>query len=116
MVEDIDFYGRSHHLLRRLLMPKDWVINDAIESGLQSYAEGQVGEVQPSISNQVLAPGKSCMFNLQPLLGILACGKMLPLRYGGVSLELTFADAASAVTPTSSTSYEIQEASIRCAM
>ena len=115
-IEDLDFYNRSHHAFRRLLMPKDWVINDAIESGLQSYAEGQVAEVQPSISNQVLAPGKSCMFNLQPLLGVLSCGKQIPLKYGGISLELTFADAASAVTPTSSTSYEIQEASIRCAV
>lgn len=116
LIEDVDFYGRSHQLFRRLLIGSEWIKNDDVEAGMQQYAEGQPGAVQPSISNQVLAPGKSCMFNLQPLLGLLACGKMLPLRYGGLSLELTFADAISAVTPRSSTSYEIQECSIRCAV
>ena len=109
LIEDVDFYGRSHQLFRRLLMPTEWVKNDAVKSGMQQYAEGQPGAVQPSISNQVLAPGKSCRFNLQPPLGLLSCGKQLPLTAGGLSLELTFADADSAVTPGSSTSYEIQE-------
>ena len=95
-----------------MLMPSDWTVNDAVESGLQNYAEGQAGAVQPTITNTLLGPGKSCMFNLQPLLGLLTCGKYIPLRYGGLSLGLTFADAASAVTTGSSTSYEIQECSI----
>ena len=37
LCEDISDYGRNHMLFRRLLMPRDWVINDAIESGLQNY-------------------------------------------------------------------------------
>ena len=66
LVEDVDFYGRSHHLFRRLLMPKDWVINDAVESGLQQYAEGQVGEVQPSIPTRYsrLEKAVCLIFNL----------------------------------------------------
>ena len=28
------FYGRSHQLFRRLVMPNDWCVNDAVESGL----------------------------------------------------------------------------------
>ena len=115
-VEDIDFYGRSHQLFRRVLQNTNFIINDAVESGTQQYAEGQPGAVQPSLSNQVIAPGKSVQFNLTPLLGLLACGKMLPLRYGGLSLELTFADAESAVTTGSSTTYDIEGLSIRCAV
>ena len=43
MVEDIDLYNRSHQLFRRILMPNDWCVNDAIESGLQSSIEGAAG-------------------------------------------------------------------------
>ena len=53
---------------------------------------------------------------MQPLLGILNCGKYMPLRLsGGIQLELTLADAADAVVAGPSTSYEIQEMSLRCA-
>ena len=116
LVEDVEFYGRNHQLCRRLLMPSDWIVNDAVGSGMQSYAEGAPNSVQPTITNQLLAPGKSCMFSLTPLLGLLTCGKMLSLRYGGLSIELTFSDAIDSVTAGSSTSYEIQECSIRCAV
>jgi len=115
-VEDVDFYGRSHQLFRRVLQNTNFIINDAVESGMQQYAEGQPGAVQPSLSNQVIAPGKSCTFNLQPLLGLLSCGKQIPLRYGGLSLEITFADAESAVTPGSSTTYDLGGLSVRCAV
>ena len=79
LVEDLDVYNRSHQLFRRLLMPKDWVENDAIESGLQSYQEGAPGSVQPHISEQQLNVGKYAMFNFAPLLGVMQCGKYLPV-------------------------------------
>ena len=117
MVEDIDLYNRSHQLYRRILMPNDWCVNDAIESGLQSSIEGAAGSSAPGIASQQLAAGKYAMWNMQPLLGILNCGKYLPLRLsGGMQLELTLADAADAVVAGSSTSYEIQEMSLRCAV
>ena len=78
LCEDLDFYGRSHELFRRLLMPSDWCQNDGIESGLQS-ASGN------GLAQQQLAPGKTCMFNFQPLLGLLNCGKCYPF----VSLEVS---------------------------
>ena len=57
------------------------------------------------------------MSNFAPLLGTLACGKYLPMRLsGGLSIELTLADAADAVVAGSSTSYEVQEMSLRCAV
>ncbi len=117
LVEDLDAYGRSHQLFRRLLMPKDWVENDAIESGLQSYQEGAPGSVSPNIAEQQLAAGKYAMFNFAPLLGVMQCGKYLPIRLsGGMQLELTLGDAADGVVAGSSTSYEIQEVSLRCAV
>ena len=97
-------------------MPNDWCVNDAIESGLQSSIEGAAGSSAPGIASQQLAAGKYAMWNMQPLLGILNCGKYMPLRLsGGIQLELTLADAADAVVSGSSTSYEIQEMSLRCA-
>ena len=117
LVEDIDAYGRSHQLFRRLLAPNDWCQNDAIESGLQSSIEGAAGSSSPGIASQQLAAGKYAMWNMAPMLGILNCGKYLPLRLsGGMQLELTLADASDAVVSTSSTSYEIQEMSLRCAV
>ena len=98
-------------------MPKDWVANDAIGSGSQSYQEGSPGSVQPNITEQQLAPGKYAMFNFAPLLGVMQCGKYLPIRLsGGMQLELTLADAWDAVIAGSSTSYTVQEMSLRCAI
>jgi hypothetical protein len=107
LCEDLDYYGRSHELLRRILMPADWCQLDSVESGLES-ANGN------GLSQQQLAPGKTAMFNMQPLLGLLNCGKMLPLRLsGGISIELTLADITDSCVV--GTSYELQEMSVRCA-
>ena len=53
VVEDIDNYGRSRQLFRRILMPKEWTVNDAIESGLQSYREGAVETVMPHVGKNL---------------------------------------------------------------
>ena len=91
-------------------MNPSWVSNDAVESGLQS-ADGN------GIAEQQLAPGKSSTFNLSPLFGLCNAGKYLPLRLSGrFSIELTLCDPEAAVVAGSSTSYELQEMSIRCAV
>ena len=88
-------------------MPSDWCQNDGIESGLQSVSGN-------GLAQQQLAPVKTAMFNMQPLLGLLNCGKMLPLRLsGGISIELTLADIGDSCVL--GTSYELQEMSVRCA-
>ena len=35
VVEDLDIYNRNHQLFRRELMPTNWCLDDAVESGLQ---------------------------------------------------------------------------------
>ena len=35
VVEDLDIYNRNHQLFRRELMPNNWCLDDAVESGLQ---------------------------------------------------------------------------------
>ena len=98
-------------------MPSDWTVNDARESGLQSYQEGQPNTNSPSVVSQQLAPGKYSMFNSAPLFGLCHAGKYLHLRLsGGISIESTLADPENSVVAGSSTSYELQEMSIRCAM
>lgn len=105
LVEDIDLHNRSQQLFRRMLMPNDWVVNDSIESGLQSAIEGAAGSSSPGIASQQLAAGKYAMWNMATLLGILNCGNMLPLRVsGGCQVELTLADAADAIVSGTSLS------------
>jgi len=93
-------------------MPNDWNIESSIEDGM-AYNAGTYPQVQPKI----IGPGQSLSLNLTPLLGILQCGKYLPLRYmGGMTLEFTLADAAAALHPNSvSQSYNVEQASMRMA-
>ena len=58
VVEDLDQYNRNHQLFRRLLMPKAWVENDIVESGLQRYQEGAPNSNSPSVIEEQLAAGK----------------------------------------------------------
>ena len=105
LCEDLDFYGRSLDLFRRLLMPSDWCNNDGIESGLQNATVN-------ALAQQQLAPGKTAMFTMQPLLGLLNSGKLLPLRLsGGISINLTLSDVADSCVV--GTSYELQEMNVR---
>ena len=114
LCEDCDFYSRSHQLFRRMLMGSEWVKNDCIESGMQVFNPASTGT---PAAGEHIAPGKSVKWNLQPLLGTLSCGKYIPLRLsGGMRLEITFADSGDAVVAGSSTTYENQELSLRCAI
>jgi hypothetical protein len=117
LVEDLDYYGRSHELLRRILMPPEWVKNDSIES-LQVYQEGAPGTAQPEITQEEITAGNYAMLNFAPLLGVMACGKYLPIRLsGGMQLELTLADGADAISVGgTNTTYELQQMSLRCAI
>ena len=57
------------------------------------------------------------MFNFSQLLGVMNCRKYQQLRLsGGMQRELSLAAAADAVVAGSSTSYEVLECSIRCAV
>jgi len=115
--EDLDQYNRNHQLFRRICMPSAWVENDIVESGLQRYQEGAPNTNSPSIVEEQLASGKYAQFNFAPLFGLCNCGKLLPLRLsGGITIELTLADADAAVISGSSASYELQEMSIRCSV
>ena len=77
-MERIAHYGRQAELFRHLLMPNDWNIESSIEDGT-AYNAATYPQVQPKI----IGPGQSLSLNLTPLLGILQCGKYLPLRYMG---------------------------------
>ena len=97
-------------------MGKDWVENEAIESGCQVYQERAVGTVIPNIGQIGIAPGRYTTWNLTPCLGLLSCGKYIPLRLVGLmTIEITFGDAIDAVQAGSSTSYQIQGLFVKCA-
>ena len=74
-IEVLDFYGRSHYLYRERLMGKEWVENEAVESGCEAYQEGAANSVLPNIAQAPIASGKYTTFSLTPLLGVLSCGK-----------------------------------------
>jgi hypothetical protein len=111
-VERITNYGRQHELFRHLLMPNAWNIESTVEDGTE-YSAGSYPQVQPKI----IGPGQSLSLNLTPLLGLLSCGKYLPLRYmGGMTLEFTLGNAQDALHPNSaSQSYNVEQAQMRMA-
>lgn len=113
LVEDIGpHYGRSHELLRKILMPKDWVENDAIEGIEASIADKRFQPVSP----QPLNPGDYAMLNLTPMLSLLNSGKMLPLAFAPIQIELTLADSADFLMPGTTGSYSIETMSIRTSL
>ena len=113
VVEDVGpHYGRSHELLRRILMPKDWVENDAIEGLEASVADKRFQPVGP----QPLNAGGYAMLNLTPMLSILNAGKYLPLAYAPMQLELTLADSADFLASGTTGSYIIENMSLRASL
>ena len=62
-------------------MGKDWVENEAIESGCQKYQEGVPDSVMPNIAQVPIAAGKFTTFSPQACLGLLPCGKYIPMYY-----------------------------------
>ena len=111
-VERISLYGRQHEMFRHLLMPNAWNIESTTEDGTE-YNAGAYPQVQP----KTVGPGQSITLALTPLLGLLQCNKMLPLKYmGGMAFEFTLANASEALHPNSaSQSYQIEKAEMRMA-
>ena len=113
VVEDVGpLYGRTHEMLRRILMPSNWVENEAIESGEQKLADNQFQRVAPMPIN----PGGYAVLNFSPLLALMNCGKYLPLAFAPMQLELTLSDAASALSPGNLGTYQIENMSLRASI
>ena len=103
------FYGRTHELFRHLLMPNAWNIESTAEDG-QQYDAG----VYPQVSPKIIGPGQYLSVNLTPLLGLLNMDKYLPLKYLGMQIELTLANASEALHPNSqSQTYQIEQLQMR---
>ena len=93
-------------------MPKDWCENDAIEGIEASLVDKTFQPVAP----QPINPGDYAMLNLTPMLSILNSGKMLPLAFAPMQLELTLADGADFLMPGTTGSYSIETMSIRASL
>jgi hypothetical protein len=93
-VEDISHYNRNAYLFQHMLQTKETVINNGIEDG-QPYADDEAGHVRPL----QLQPNSETVLSITPLLGIMGCKKLLPLRYCPLQLYIEFADATDALGP-----------------
>jgi hypothetical protein len=113
VVEDVGpLYGRTHEMLRRHLMPSEWCLNEAIESGQQATND----VARDGVSPMTLDPSGQMTLNFTPLLSILNCGKYLPLAFAPMQLELTLADSAAALFPGSTGTYQIENMSLRASV
>ena len=84
LVEDLNHYGRVHHLVNELLTPSNWRVNQAIETNLQRFKPGSVVEA--------IDPGEYATVLFTPsALGIVNCGKLWPIEMAPLTLEITFA-------------------------
>ena len=91
-VEDISHYNRNAYLFQHMLQTKETVINNGIEDG-QEYFDDEIGHVRPL----QLQPNSETVLSITPLLGIMGCKKLLPLRYCPLQLYIEFADATDAL-------------------
>jgi hypothetical protein len=90
-------------------MPNAWNIESTVEDG-QQYDAG----VYPQVSPKTIGPGQYLSVNMTPLLGLLNMDKYLPLKYLGMQIELTLANASEALHPNSaSQTYQIEQLQMR---
>ena len=89
---------RVHQLFSALMAPSNWRVNQAVETNLQFFDPNSVTD---PTGVEIIDLGEYATVLFTPsALGILNCGKMLPLRLSdGVSIELTLCDAVEAVLP-----------------
>lgn len=116
-IEDISHYNRNAYLFQQMLQTQEMCINNGIEDG-QNFlpADGQEGGVYPF----QLIPGAESVISITPLLGIMACKKLLPLRYiGSLQIYIEFADAVDALGPDTRSpgrDYLVQNVKLLCAL
>ena len=77
-----------------MLQTKETVVNNGIEDG-QDYADDFAGG--GSVRPLVLEPNQETVLSITPLLGLMSCKKLLPLRYSPLQLYIEFADADDAL-------------------
>jgi hypothetical protein len=118
LVEDVDQYGRNAMLFHRMLQSPAFAAMDGIESGTV-YREGSEHSSLPHEQPSPIFVGDPMTVSLSPLLGFLATGKKLPLKYASIMLSVTFADAVDALSPADvsvSRDYVIEQVSLRGAV
>ena len=95
LVEDLNHYGRVHHLVNELLTPSNWRVNQAIETNLQRFEPGS--NADPTVV-EAIDPGEYATVLFTPsALGIVNCGKLWPIEMAPLTLEITFAPPNEAV-------------------
>jgi hypothetical protein len=81
-IERITNYGRIHELFRSVLMSSDFNANEAVEDGRTVDAT-----LNPPTKAKKIGKGQYLSVSMQPLLGFLASGKYVPLRYCPLELS-----------------------------
>ena len=107
LVEDIDYYNRNHYLFdimrarhvrenedcegtgaERFDAPKHQAIFQS-DKILKTDVVYPYGALETFNDNYISVPaGKSKTVSFKPLSGLLSCGKLLPLRYCPIIIEL----------------------------
>ena len=113
-IEDISHYNRNSFLFQQMLQTKETVINNGIEDGQNgdNAVDGGVRAVQ-------LLPNSETVLSITPLLGIMSCKKLIPLRYCPLQLYIEFADSVDALGPIATSpgrDYLVQNVKLLCGL
>jgi hypothetical protein len=96
LVEDIMDYNRIHQMMH-VLIAQESRDNDASEAFGLVWDNADTLPAQVNTDNyNGIAPGESLTVLFKPLSGILNQGKMLPIRYAPITIELELVSDATA--------------------
>ena len=135
LIEDIDYYNRVHEMFHNF-QSRDVRINDMIEGfgNNSTLAQDDYNQVHPPYTalnadqwnlGHGIPQGASEFVCFRPLSGLIGQGKMLPLRYAPITIELEVVNStiepvivqhrdATPVTVNHSTSWTISEFQVKC--
>ena len=97
-IEDIDYYGRTHEMIHKLL-PKDVRKNEAdegfgFELNLSKWIRDKHYRVNETPSGGSVRFGKHRTVSFKPLAGLFNQPKMIPLQFCPLTIELELVDNA----------------------
>lgn len=95
LVEDCSHYSRVHHLVAELMAPANWRLNSAIESNLGKGTPAD--DKNPAYVESIDPTDYASVLFSPSALGITNCGKLWPIEYAPLSIEITFAQPQDAV-------------------
>ena len=96
VIEDIQYYARTHEMLADALTPFQYRVQESMLGFGTSLRQSLDGRTLDPVTCYI-GSGNQLTVLLKPALGLLRCGKAIPLRYCPLQFEIYLANADKAV-------------------